>query len=230
MQDITHPDDLGASLPPFAALAAGGPTFDIEKRYLRPDGGTVRVRNSVSGVRGLGGAVEAVLAVSVDVTGRAEVEAALAESEARFRNLADHAPVMVWVTAPDGACTYLSRSWYEFTGQTEETGLGLGWLDARPPRRPSVAESAFLAANAARALPARVPAAPRGRRLNAGPSTRRHPASAPGGEFLGYVGSVIDITDRKTAEDGLRRLNETLEAQVAERTRERDSMWRSRPT
>jgi PAS domain S-box-containing protein len=226
MQDISDPDDLAANLPPFRALASGGPAFDVEKRYLRPDGRVVWVRNSVGAVRGPGGAVEAVLAVSVDITKRKAAEAALAESEARFRNLADNAPVMVWVTGPDGACSYLSRSWYEFTGQSEATGLGLGWLDATHPDDRVGAERAFLAASAARE-PFRLEY-----RLRRADGAYRWAIDAaaprfdPDGAFLGYVGSVIDITDRKAAEDGLRRLNETLEALVAERTRERDSMWR----
>ena len=52
------------------------------------------------------------------------------ESEGRFREMADNAPVMVWMTEPDATCSFLSKSWYDFTGQTRESGLGFGWLDA----------------------------------------------------------------------------------------------------
>src|SRR3990170_1120951 len=65
-------------------------------------------------------------------------------NEARFRDIADHAPVMMWVTDPSGYCIYLNRRWYEFTGQSKA------------------------------------------------------------GEFLGYVGSVIDIHERIQAEERLR--------------------------
>ena len=78
---------------------------------------------------------------------RRETVASLRESEARFRNMADHAPVMMWVTDAEAYCTYLNRGWYEFTGQTEETGLGYGWLDATHPDDKAFAEKAFLAAN-----------------------------------------------------------------------------------
>src|SRR5690606_31453416 len=55
-----------------------------------------------------------------DISDRKMVEEALRASETRFRNMADTAPAMLWVTSPTGYCTFLSRGWYEFTGQTEE--------------------------------------------------------------------------------------------------------------
>ena len=72
---------------------------------------------------------------------------ALRESEERFRHMADNAPVMIWVTESDGDCTYLSRSWYEFTSQTPETGLGFGWLDASHPDDGQYVSDACIAAN-----------------------------------------------------------------------------------
>ena len=85
-----------------------------------------------------------------DVTTRKASQTALEESEARFRNMADHAPVMLWVTDPTGRCLYLSRSWYEFTGQTEAVGLGFGWLDAVHPEDSNFSSDIFLASNARR--------------------------------------------------------------------------------
>jgi PAS domain S-box-containing protein len=80
---------------------------------------------------------------AADVIERTQARSALRESEARFRNMADHSPVMVWVTEPDGRCTFVAKSWYDFTGQAAEAGLGFGWLEAvhprtgNPPRRVS---------------------------------------------------------------------------------------------
>ena len=122
------------------------------------------------------------VAAFVDVTARRRAEAALPESEERFRNMADHAPVMMWVTRPDGVCTYLNREWYDFTGQTPEEARGLRLAGGDPSRRQGEAERVFLEANAAQApVPARVPAAARRREPGAGPSTRRRRASARGG-------------------------------------------------
>jgi PAS domain S-box-containing protein len=184
------------------------------------------VRNSVTAIRGADGSFDSMLAVSVDITDRKAAEAALRESEARFRNVADHAPIMMWVTDPSGACTYLNRRWYEFTGQSEAEALGLGWTKATHPDDEKLAAEAFLSANAAQA-PFRVEY-----RLRRTDGTFRwaidaaSPRFGPGGEFLGYVGSVIDIDERREAETRLRESEERFQA-IADSV---DQMiWSTRP-
>ena len=115
--------------------------------------------------------------------------------------MADHAPVKVWVTEAAGACTFLSQSWYEFTGQTPQTGLGFGWLEAAHPDDRQSVHHTFLAATAKREafrLEYRL-------RRNDGEYRWAINAAAPRfsetGEFLGHIGSVIDITERKQAEE-----------------------------
>ncbi len=131
---------------------------------------------------------------------RRETTASLRESEARFRNMADHAPVMMWVTDPDGRCTYLNRGWYEFTGQTEAEGLGYGWLDVTHPDDRAASERAFIEANRRREalrIEYRLRRADGEYRWAIDAAAPRFSAD---GAFLGYVGSVIDITDRKRTE------------------------------
>ncbi len=128
------------------------------------------------------------------------IDAALRESEARFRNMADHAPVMIWVTDASGYCHYLSQSWYEFTGQTPATGLGFGWLEATHPDDLKRSEDEFINSNQNRA-PFRLEY-----RLRRKDGEYRwaidsaQPRFGEDGEYLGYIGSVIDITERKLAE------------------------------
>jgi PAS domain S-box-containing protein len=77
---------------------------------------------------------------------RRESAATLRESEARFRNMADNAPVMIWVTDVDGRCTYLNEQWYKFTGTGPEQGLGFGWLDSVHPEDREAAAAGYKAA------------------------------------------------------------------------------------
>ena len=173
-----------------------------------------RVHHPVRGVRWLNAIgqvyydansqAERISGITLDITDRKRAEAALRESEERFRNMADNAPVMVWVTDPTGYCTYLSKSWYDFSGQTEETGLGFGWLDVVHPEDSEDSKNIFLAANTSHEafrLEYRL------RRFDGEYRTCIDAASpwfGVDGQFKGYIGSVIDITDRKRAEAALR--------------------------
>jgi PAS domain S-box-containing protein len=64
---------------------------------------------------------------SIDITARKRAEAALAESEAKFRTIADAMPQMVWSTLPDGFHDYYNARWYEFTGVPVGSTDGEGW-------------------------------------------------------------------------------------------------------
>ncbi|MGF2035853.1 MAG: EAL domain-containing protein [Nostoc sp. CmiVER01] len=146
--------------------------------------------------------------VCQEITEQIQVDEALRQSEERFRTMADNAPVMVRVTDATGYCTYLSQSWYEFTGQTEATGLGFGWLNAVHPEDFAFARETFISANIHH------------KAFRAEYRLRRHDeeyswaidAASPwfeaDGQYKGYIGSVIDITDRKQAEEALRRSEE----------------------
>lgn len=140
------------------------------------------------------------------------------ESEVRFRNCADTVPAMLWVTESDGSCSFLSRVWYEFTGQTEAEALGSGWLKAIHPDDREHSGRIFLDANRTHepfALDYRLRRADGEYRWCIDTGRPRFDSL---GTFLGYVGSVMDITERKLAEEEFYRLNDELEVRVRERT------------
>lgn len=135
-----------------------------------------------------------------DAAERARMEEAVRESERRLQQLTDNTPAMVWITEPDASCTFLSKSWCEFTGQTPETGLGFGWLDVVHPDDRTATHGIFLAANAkqeAFRLDYRLRRADGEYRwcIDAG-----RPRFDDHGTFLGYIGFVMDITERKKLE------------------------------
>ena len=157
-----------------------------------------------------------VAVVFENITDRRHADALLQESEARFRNMADDAPVMLWVADEQGRYTYLSRTWYDFTGQTPQSALGSGWLEVIHPDDAARTLELFTAAHLKR-----VPVTLEYRiKRNDGEyrwaSSASRPRLGPRGEFLGSIGSVTDITDRKHDEDSRHRAVE------AERKRMRE--------
>ncbi|HZD41540.1 MAG TPA: PAS domain S-box protein, partial [Terriglobales bacterium] len=139
--------------------------------------------------------------VAAIAIGKQREEDALRDSEARFRDMADSAPVMIWITRADGSCTYVNQQWQNFTGQVQEDPLGMGWLEAVHPEDCERVKQEFADANRRRS-PIRFEC-----RLRRGDGEYRwvihsaQPRISELGEFFGYIGSVLDISERKQAED-----------------------------
>ncbi len=154
-----------------------------------------------------------------DVTHLRRREQALDDREAHFQAVADMAPVMIWMTDPTGWCTYLNARWQEYTGQTPEEGRGYGWVDAVHPDDAARAKELFVAHNRARS------GFRQEYRLRDRDGRYRwmvdaaSPRLDEAGAFLGFIGSVVDIDDRKRAELEREQLVGELEARVAARTR-----------
>jgi PAS domain S-box-containing protein len=199
-----YPEDLQPTIEAWTRSVTTGVPYDIEHRVRLTSGAVRWMRSRAFPRRDPEGRIVKWYGTTEDIHEARLADDRLRESETRFRNMADHAPVMMWVTDPTGACTYLNRRWYEFTGQSEAEAQGFGWLDATHPDDKAEAERAFIEANAAGA-PFRVEY-----RLRRADGAYRwaidaaSPRFAPDGAFLGYVGSVIDIDERREAEERLR--------------------------
>ncbi len=135
-----------------------------------------------------------------DITQRRLAEEALRESEARFRTVADVAPVMIWMSGPDKLCNFFNKGWLEFTGRSATEEFGHGWTEGVHAEDLEnvleVYETAFDARE-----PFTMEYRLRGKDgeyrwvLNTGT-----PRFEAGGVFVGYIGSCLDIADLKQAE------------------------------
>jgi len=74
-----------------------------------------------------------IMSLSVLMEQQRRTEQSLRESESRFRNMADTAPVMIWVSGPDKLVTFFNQCWLNFTGRTMEQQLGSGWTASVHP-------------------------------------------------------------------------------------------------
>ena len=87
MQDLTHPEDLPQHLELLGSIVAGGPPYEIEKRYIRKDGSIVWIHKSVSAVRNAGGEVRSLIAVVIDITKHKQTEQALQQLNLELENM-----------------------------------------------------------------------------------------------------------------------------------------------
>jgi PAS domain S-box-containing protein len=122
----------------------------------------------------------------------------------RFDHIAEVVPAIIWVTNVEGECIYINQRWSEFTGRPRELDSGAAWLDALHPddraaSRPIVAQA--VAERRSYSLEYRVRRSDGAYRWMLDRGTPRFAAD---GSYLGYVGTVVDITERKVAEESLR--------------------------
>ena len=144
--------------------------------------------------------------VAILIEQKKGIESSLRESEARFRHMADTAPVMIWMSGPDKLCDYFNQRWLDFTGRPHEAEVGDGWITNVHPEDvgPSVA-------GYREAFDSREPFTVEYRLRRRDGQYRwilAHavPRLTAGGEFPGYIGSCIDITDRRRVEEANRNL------------------------
>jgi PAS domain S-box-containing protein len=151
---------------------------------------------------------------------RLKSEKAVRESEERFRLVANTAPVLIWMSGPDKLRTYFNQPWLEFTGIPMEVQLGNGWAESVHPKDLKTCMDTYTVRFDRR------------EQFQREYRLRRHdgeyrwvldigvPRFNPDGSFAGYIGSCIDVTERKIAEEALASLSGRLiDAQEEERKR-----------
>jgi PAS domain S-box-containing protein len=151
-----------------------------------------------------------------DVTERRRADARRAEAEARFKTLANNAPVMVWMSGVDKLCDFFNQGWLNFTGRTMGQELGNGWLDSLHPEDAGRCLEIYTASFDARR---EFEMEYRLRRFDGEYRwviNRGIPRYGPEGNFVGYIGSCIDIADHKEAAFKIERLNQELERRARE--------------
>ncbi|WP_421657992.1 PAS domain S-box protein [Leptothermofonsia sp. ETS-13] len=159
--------------------------------------------------------VNTVEQLNQEIRERKQIEAALRESESRFRSMANSAPVLLWMAGTDGICNFFNQSWLNFTGRTHEQECAGGWTENIHrddlPEYLSVQQSAF---SARREFQMEY-------RLKRADGVYRwildngKPRFTPEGSFAGYIGCCIDITERKQAEAEQARVEEEIRKALA---------------
>ena len=212
-----QPDDFPGILD---KLRRGEHVAHYETVRLTKDGRRIDVSVTMSPIKDSKNKVCGASAVARDITDRKRTERQVREREDRFRIMADKSPVMIWVSGLDTGCTFFNKPWLEFTGRTLEQEMGNGWSEGVHPEDRQNCLDIHLAAFEAR-KPFRTEY-----RLRRGDDAYRWildtgvARTEADGSFAGYIGSCIDISERKEAEEYRRQANERLEDRVEQRRRE----------
>ena len=155
---------------------------------------------SYSPAYGDDGEISGVFVTCTETTAAVMNRHKLAESESYFRRLTDTTPAILWITEPNGHCSYLNKHWYDQTGQTESEAEGFGWLDATHPDDKKEAGRLFLEANEKQ-----IPFDALYRLRQKDGSYRwvidkGSPRFDPNGEYEGIIGTVVNVHEQYSAE------------------------------
>jgi PAS domain S-box-containing protein len=201
-----HPDDRDDLLERWHSAFARRTEFRFEYRLIHRSGDHRWVLE-IGTPRFAGGEFVGYVGTATDIHERKQMEDALRKSEASFRDLADRAPVMIWTTDDRGLVTFVNAGWLAFTGTTLEQELGDTWTFGVHPEDATRVVADWHETLERRAL------WDREYRLRAHGGDYRWISERgiprfEGGRFVGYVGTAIDIHERKTMEAQLREVYE----------------------
>ncbi len=220
-----HPEDRDATVKHFIdALAGTSEDYAAEYRIIRPSDGETRWIRVVAKIeRNTDGRAMRLVGAHIDVTDQMLVRETLRESEARFRLIADSAPVPIWVTKLDRTRSFANQAYVDFVGLPYEEAIAFDWRKVlHPDDLPHVLQQSVQGEASLK------PFVLEARYKNAKGEWRwlrseSQPRWDPTGKHIGFIGVAHDITVAKQAEVELRQLNETLEERIAERTAELES-------
>ncbi len=213
---LLHPEDLPLALEALNTHFEGRTLFyDIEVRMLCKSGEWKWILSQAKVMeRDASGTPVRMTGTHIDISDRILAEESLRESEERFRSMADSTAVLLWMSDTEGQGTFFNKTWLAFTGRTLEEELGLAWLDnVHPDDRQHCLESCF------KAIEVRENFEVEYRLLRFDGEYRwivdlGKPRFTPNGSFAGYIGSCLDITERKQAEIEITTAKAALERQM----------------
>src|SRR6266436_5193895 len=220
-----HPDDLERTVRHYTeALNGTSEDYLAEYRIIRPnDGQTHWIRNIAKIERDSDGRPVRLVGAHMDITDQMLAQQTLRESEERFRLIANSAPVPMWVTKLDRTRSFANQAYVDFLGLPFEQAIGFDWRKVlHPDDLPRILHESVAGEAALK------PFVLEARYRNAEGEYRwlrseSQPRWDPTGKHIGFIGVAHDITAAKQAEIDLRRLNETLEMRITERTAQLES-------
>lgn len=215
-KSVTPPEDVSAEFVSFdKILVEGHESCVFEKRYVHKSGSLLQVSQETRCMRMDAMGNGHVIAIIDDRTGERKLQQALLDSEENYRILADSGQVLIWRAGTDMRCMYFNRLWLDFTGRTLEQEAGEGWTEGVHPD------------DLARCLETYAAAFEKREAFSMEYRLRRYdgeyrwilddgcPCYGRNGEFVGYIGNCLDITERRLTRKILAESESKLRAVVS---------------
>lgn len=161
-----------------------------------------------------------------DITKARKAQERLIESEERFRNLADHAPVMIWMADPNGHATWFNKTFLEFTGKPLKDHLGLGWAFCLHPDYVQVTMRRY-SQNITGRTTFRMEFPLRNNSGFRWVEFTGVPRYTPKGDFEGFIGCAVDINDLRDVQENLKQAARELEERNRDLAQARDAAIQS---
>lgn len=209
---VTHPEDINLNQEKVRLILTGEiDSYSLEKRYIRGDGKVQWANTTISLLRDKQGEPQSFIGVVEDIQERKIAEQNLLASEQRYATLTELSPTGIFRTDNQGNCLYVNAHWCEMTGMSQEEAFGQGWINALHPEdreqavqnwyetltnqeMPQISECRFLRSDGTviwimgQAAPER----------------------DSQGKIVGFIGNLVDISDRKQAEIQIQEQAEVL--------------------
>lgn len=207
------PADRQNEEPQILARLKNGERVDhFETIRRRKDGTLLDVSVTISPVRDRNGKVIGASKIARDVTERKRMETALIASEARFRQLADTMPQIVWTANADGYVDYYNERWYQFTGSARESFGDVSWqIILHPEDLERTHRSWYSAVHSGTPYNVEHRLWDRDDKRWRWFVGRAVPIHCEGGTITKWFGTYTDIDEQKRIQDDLRRANRDLE-------------------
>ena len=209
---LLHPDDRAQAAMGYPAIVSGAVTeATLNQRFFTKSGESRQIEVTLRRLAAENGAFEGTIGTIRDITHSVATQRALADSEARFRRMAEAAPVGVYVAAANGAITYVNSAWVDKIGMSVEQSLGAGWMTALADPESYHRQTPWVDFT-----PGEVRHRDIAFRRADGDILWAHVVNAAEfdeeGKVTGFIGAMIDITEQRAAREALAESQRLFEA------------------
>ena len=209
---LLHPDDKIQAGKGYPNIVSGSVTeATLNQRFYTKSGDIRQIEVTLRRLAGKDGAFDGTIGTIRDITHAVATQRALADSEARFRRVAEAAPVGVYVAAADGAITYVNKAWSDKIGMSVEDSLGTGWMAALADPEDYLRQPPWVDFT-----PGEVRHREEAFRGADGGIIWAHIVNAAEfddeGRVSGFIGAIVDITEQRAAHAALAESQRLFEA------------------